>query len=96
MLKLYKNLKARDWALVILIVGIYLIKLISHLLKKSLSKTRRIGTKNNKKEPKSMRRVCLKRLFFGHRLRAFDASDDLRSKIGLHFVDDAGLFIVAA
>lgn len=40
------------FAIIILIVGIYLIKLISHLLKKSLSKTRRIGTKNNKKERK--------------------------------------------
>lgn len=38
------------FAIIILIVGIYLIKLICMLLRKSLSKTRHVGPKNNRKE----------------------------------------------
>ncbi len=40
------------FAILVLFVGIYLIKLISHLLRKSLSKTRYIGPKNNRHERK--------------------------------------------
>ena len=38
------------FAIIVLIIGIYVIKLICLLLKKSLSKTRHIGPKNNRKE----------------------------------------------
>ena len=39
-------------AILVLFAGIYLIKLICHLLRKSLSKTRHVGTKNNRHEKK--------------------------------------------